>query len=177
MSSKDLAAASYELKLDALAATNLVCSRVAAGDERRQLAAGDSLHFGLILLGNAIEYLPYAVFAVSEMARGGIGAGRAPFKLDVFNRCRDAGSNLESRETRSVGMSFWSFVRNLLRRGAMLAAVREGPVGLGLPRVELACQVSTRESSLEWLDWDRYSNGTTDRTGGARVYRRNRVRG
>ncbi|HYL97917.1 MAG TPA: CRISPR system precrRNA processing endoribonuclease RAMP protein Cas6 [Blastocatellia bacterium] len=50
--------------------------------DRTYLKAGESLPFELVLLGRAIDYLPYIVFAVSEMARRGLGVGRVPFKLD-----------------------------------------------------------------------------------------------
>jgi hypothetical protein len=52
-----------------------------AATGRRQLQAGDELRFGLLLMGRALEYLPYVVYAVSEMARGGLGADRAQFEL------------------------------------------------------------------------------------------------
>jgi hypothetical protein len=39
------------------------------------------MRFGLVLMGRAIEYLPYVIFAVSEMARRGLGADRASFEL------------------------------------------------------------------------------------------------
>jgi hypothetical protein len=56
--------------------------RVASSESRTVLLAGESLRFGLLLMGRATEYLPYVVFAVSEMARRGLGASRAPFVLD-----------------------------------------------------------------------------------------------
>lgn len=54
-------------------------------DRRLNLGAGDEIAFGLLLMGRAIEYLPYMVYAVSEMSRRGLGADRARFELaDVF---------------------------------------------------------------------------------------------
>lgn len=53
-----------------------------AGDfNRLRLAAGDEIAFELLLVGRAIEYLPYVIYAVSEMARRGLGAGRTGFAL------------------------------------------------------------------------------------------------
>src|SRR6185295_521555 len=49
--------------------------------DRLRLAPGDELKFGLTLIGRAIEYLPYVVYAVSEMARRGLGFERARFEL------------------------------------------------------------------------------------------------
>jgi hypothetical protein len=51
--------------------------------ERRILfRPGDAISFDLVLLGRAIDYMPYIVFAVSEMARRGLGANRIRFELD-----------------------------------------------------------------------------------------------
>lgn len=43
------------------------------------------MSFGLTLIGQAVDYLPYVVFALSEMARHGLGARRGVFELkDVW---------------------------------------------------------------------------------------------
>jgi hypothetical protein len=45
------------------------------------LSQGDELVFDLLLVGRAVEYMPYVVYAVSEMAKRGLGANRVPFDL------------------------------------------------------------------------------------------------
>jgi len=50
-------------------------------EPRRNLKTGDQLTFGLMLMGRATEYMPYVVYAVSEMARHGLGADRGRFEL------------------------------------------------------------------------------------------------
>ncbi|MCI0662784.1 MAG: CRISPR system precrRNA processing endoribonuclease RAMP protein Cas6 [Acidobacteria bacterium] len=50
-------------------------------DRQRILTAGDELEFGLTIMGRAIGYLPYIVYALHEMAQRGIGKGRAQFAL------------------------------------------------------------------------------------------------
>jgi hypothetical protein len=45
------------------------------------LSPGDELVFDLLLVGRAIEYMPYVVYAVREMANRGLGANRVPFDL------------------------------------------------------------------------------------------------
>src|ERR1044072_3894832 len=50
-------------------------------DGRRRMSRGDRLTFGLLLMGRAVEYLPYVVYAVSEMARRGLGVESARFEL------------------------------------------------------------------------------------------------
>jgi hypothetical protein len=47
----------------------------------RHLVAGDEINFDLMLIGRAIDYLPYVVFTVSEMAHTGLGVKRARFEL------------------------------------------------------------------------------------------------
>lgn len=49
------------------------------GTER--LEPGETLRFDLLLFGRAIELQAYAWLAVERMARGGLGAGRARFRL------------------------------------------------------------------------------------------------
>lgn len=51
-------------------------------DERRLYRVGDSLQFDFILLGQAIELHPFAIFAVSQMAEQGLGFKRMPFRLE-----------------------------------------------------------------------------------------------
>jgi hypothetical protein len=61
-------------------------------EQHTAVAAGDELQFGLTLMGPAIEYLPYVVFALSEMARRGLSVGRAPFELSSVAAIEDDGS-------------------------------------------------------------------------------------
>jgi hypothetical protein len=51
-------------------------------DEQRLYRIGDSLSFDFILLGQAIELHPFAIFAVSQMAEQGLGFKRMPFRLE-----------------------------------------------------------------------------------------------
>jgi hypothetical protein len=51
-------------------------------DEQRLYRVGDSLQFDFILLGQAIELHPFAIFAVSQMAEQGLGFKRIPFRLE-----------------------------------------------------------------------------------------------
>lgn len=54
---------------------------MASPDSRILVSEGDKLTFELLLMGRAIEHLPYIVYTVREMARRGLGAGRARFEL------------------------------------------------------------------------------------------------
>jgi hypothetical protein len=50
-------------------------------NDRLIFAPGDELSFGLLLMGPAVEHLPYVVYAVSQMAQHGLGADRSRFRL------------------------------------------------------------------------------------------------
>jgi hypothetical protein len=60
-------------------------------DRELLLAAGEELEFGLILMGRAIDYLPYLVYAVQEMAQRGLGKGRAKFALSSVSALESTG--------------------------------------------------------------------------------------
>jgi len=191
-------------------AVRLVRSPVAVErDGRHPLVANSELTFELLLMGRATEYLPYIIYAVSEMAQRGLGIDRARFGLGSVVTTDEQGEKkiIYSGETHRISvpdsatkslselirarveemtpastdriklrfltptrirvegdlqaeMSFELFVRNLLRRISMLAAVH------GCAKLELdyrglitrAAEVETYVSSLSWSDWERYSN-------------------
>lgn len=55
---------------------------VEPGDtEKRDYRRGDPLQFGLVLIGRAIEYLPYFIFCFDELGRRGMGRSRTRFRL------------------------------------------------------------------------------------------------
>ncbi len=60
--------------------------------QRQKVAAGEEITFGLTLMGRAVEMLPYVIYAVSEMARGGLGVDRARFELSEVAEIESDGS-------------------------------------------------------------------------------------
>lgn len=50
-------------------------------ERRRGYKPGDEINFGLILIGKAIDYLPYFIYTFTELGRIGIGKGKAGFEL------------------------------------------------------------------------------------------------
>jgi hypothetical protein len=50
-------------------------------DMRRTYQPGESLSFGLVLVGRAADYLPYFVYAFDEMGKSGIGKSRGRYSL------------------------------------------------------------------------------------------------
>ena len=67
-----------------------VVSSVVFPDRPRQFNIGNELRFGLVLIGQAIDYLPFFLHAIREMAHRGLGAKRAAFDLkEVWLRGAD----------------------------------------------------------------------------------------
>jgi hypothetical protein len=54
-------------------------------DETRSYQTGEPIEFNLLLIGRAIEYLPYFVYAFDEFGKQGIGRGRGRFTLERIN--------------------------------------------------------------------------------------------
>jgi CRISPR-associated endoribonuclease Cas6 len=50
-------------------------------DQRTDFVPGDKLTFRLILIGRAIDYLPYFIYTFAELGNRGIGKGRAHYIL------------------------------------------------------------------------------------------------
>ena len=59
---------------------------------RRLLAAGDQLSFDLLLVGRAVEALPYVIHAISRLAARGLGVARARFELSSVIACDERGT-------------------------------------------------------------------------------------
>jgi hypothetical protein len=57
--------------------------------EKQHYARGERLTFGLTLIGRAVDYLPYVIFAVDEAGRRGLGQERGRFGLESVS-CRTA---------------------------------------------------------------------------------------
>lgn len=51
-------------------------------ETKTEYQPGERISFGLVLVGRAIEYLPYFILAFKELGELGIGKGRRPFQLD-----------------------------------------------------------------------------------------------
>ncbi|MBM4053095.1 MAG: CRISPR system precrRNA processing endoribonuclease RAMP protein Cas6 [Planctomycetes bacterium] len=50
-------------------------------DEKLLYSPGESFSFSLILIGRAIEYLPYFIYTFTELGKQGIGQGRGKYDL------------------------------------------------------------------------------------------------
>lgn len=57
--------------------------------ERKQAyKPGDEIHFGLVLTGRAIDYLPYFIYTFDELGKMGIGKGRGKYLLNKVSVSR-----------------------------------------------------------------------------------------
>lgn len=52
-------------------------------EEKERYMAGETVTFGLLLLGRAVTYLPHVILAVEWAGRAGVGRGRARFALET----------------------------------------------------------------------------------------------
>jgi hypothetical protein len=50
-------------------------------EKRMGYKPGDEIRFGLILIGRAIDYMPYFIYTFDELGRTGIGKGRGKYEL------------------------------------------------------------------------------------------------
>ncbi|MEO0068995.1 MAG: hypothetical protein ABIK23_07720, partial [candidate division WOR-3 bacterium] len=55
-------------------------------DDRTKLEKGEELIFNLILIGKAINYLPYFILTFEKMAEQGLGPGRGRLKVKTVNQ-------------------------------------------------------------------------------------------
>ncbi|MBI3015697.1 MAG: hypothetical protein HYY65_11720, partial [Candidatus Tectomicrobia bacterium] len=64
-------------------------------DTKRFYEPGEELSFGLILIGRAIDYLPYFIYAFDELGRNGIGKGKGKYQLHSVTSEDQAGHNTQ----------------------------------------------------------------------------------
>ena len=69
-------------------------------EQRRNYGQGNELIFGLTLIGRAIDYLPYFIYAFDELGRIGLGKGKAKFELGDVS-CN--GETIYDSETKTLG--------------------------------------------------------------------------
>ena len=56
---------------------------------------GNQLRFGMTLVGKAVEYLPYFIYAFVLMGEGGLGKGRGRFSLSTIHALDERGEKTE----------------------------------------------------------------------------------
>jgi CRISPR-associated endoribonuclease Cas6 len=66
-------------------------------ETNRSYKPGDTITFGLTLIGRAVDYLPYFIYTFEELGKTGLGRGRGGFELRTV---LDHGHTIYSSETR-----------------------------------------------------------------------------
>ncbi len=84
--------------------------RISAGmplsSRPRRVSAGEEIAFNLVLMGRAIDALPFVVYALSEMGSRGLGVSRGKFVLSRVEAIDEAGTDrmLYSEKTQRIVM-------------------------------------------------------------------------
>ncbi|MDD5435104.1 MAG: CRISPR system precrRNA processing endoribonuclease RAMP protein Cas6 [Nitrospira sp.] len=71
-------------------------------ETRQKYKPGEILTFSLILIGKAVEMLPYFVYTFEELGKTGIGKGRGRYKLLNVENGKDTIYSIEEKSLRSV---------------------------------------------------------------------------
>ena len=61
-------------------------------DTRATYEPGDCIPMGLVLIGRAIDYLPYFIHAFEQLGAAGLGPGRGRFRVDAATSAPPSGS-------------------------------------------------------------------------------------
>ncbi|MEW6068484.1 MAG: CRISPR system precrRNA processing endoribonuclease RAMP protein Cas6 [Nitrospirota bacterium] len=67
-------------------------------ERRRGYKPDDEINFGLILIGRAIDYLPYFIYTFDELGKMGIGKGKAKYELKTVSSQESAVSISEKEK-------------------------------------------------------------------------------
>ena len=51
-------------------------------DQRQHYGVDDRLDFGLVLIGRAVDYMPYFIFAFEEVGRVGVGKNKGQYSIE-----------------------------------------------------------------------------------------------
>jgi CRISPR-associated endoribonuclease Cas6 len=70
-------------------------------ERKRVYRPGEELPFGLVLIGKAIDYLPYFIYTFDELGKTGIGKGRGKFELKTV-RSQESSVRSEKPEGETI---------------------------------------------------------------------------
>ncbi len=136
---------------------------------------GETITFGLVLIGRGIDYLPYFVRAFETLGQRGLGPSRGRFKLQTVNPVLETTQAFSDRAqvtlrfltpTRIVvdghpvvEIDFPIFFRTLCRRISNLQAFHGGFQDEFFPEELLsrAKEIRVASHTLRWRDQERYS--------------------
>ncbi len=73
-------------------------------DTRHLYEQGDNLSFNLILIGRAVDYLPYFIYTFDELGKSGIGKGRGEYKLQAVENNSDTVYSIKDKTLRATAI-------------------------------------------------------------------------
>ncbi|MDI6786397.1 MAG: CRISPR system precrRNA processing endoribonuclease RAMP protein Cas6 [bacterium] len=173
-------------------------------NEKLHYKEGEILKFGLVLIGKAIDYLPYFIYAFNELGNIGIGRAKGKYYLEtvlgldnenyteIYNnkdKILDNSFKVIDHKTieeeckrykniKSISLDFLTPLRikhdnrltnrlefnvlitALMRRISLLSYFHcEQKLDVDIKEIiECAREIKVKESTLNWYDWERYSN-------------------
>jgi len=100
-------------------------------EKRRGYDLGDEINFNLILIGRAIDYLPYFIYTFDELGKIGIGKGRAKYELKtVTNDKLEVNSNESIVNNTDNGKTIYSSETKTLK------SFEASSIDMGIPTLE-----------------------------------------
>ena len=165
---------------------------------RREIDSHEKIKIRLVLIGKAINYVPFFVSAFEKLGKMGLGQNRGKYNLDFIvdeqNRKvydgdtkivsgnffvqnssnggygtadRVGGIQLDfvtptrvlNNNKPTTNLTFDLLLRNIMRRGSALAEIHcEKSWNVDFRKIiDSSKSIQTKNSSLEWFDWGRYS--------------------
>ncbi|MEW6215942.1 MAG: CRISPR system precrRNA processing endoribonuclease RAMP protein Cas6, partial [Nitrospirota bacterium] len=86
-------------------------------ERRRGFKPGDEITFGLILIGRAIDFLPYFIYTFDELGKIGIGKGKTKYELRDVSYDEKTIYDSKSKTLKPFNVSSLSFYPTLEKRG------------------------------------------------------------
>jgi len=82
-------------------------------ERRRGYKPGDKIDFGLTLIGKAVDYLPYFIYAFAELGQIGIGKGKAKYQLKSVSCGEKTIYDSASKTLKACSSSYLFFPQSL----------------------------------------------------------------
>ncbi|MGB9823326.1 CRISPR system precrRNA processing endoribonuclease RAMP protein Cas6 [Thermodesulfovibrio sp.] len=152
-------------------------------DKKKLYQPAEEFKFKIILIGKAIEYLPYFVVTIKELGKVGIGKAKGKFIISNISSSNSETISLNSvnleqnftklslniltpiriKYNRSLvnQLDFHVLIRSILRRISLLYYFhcKKEPLQVDVNSlIEKAEKVKILDDNTRWYDWERYSS-------------------